>query len=502
MLTSTATALIRRCALLAIVLAAALGAAGSAGAKGKPDAIPPTVSIGSVPKTIMSGSTVQVSGSASDNVSVATVSISVDGGAYQLAQGTTSWSYSLRATGLAVGNHTLTARAVDASGNAASTAVTISISADSTPPSVSITSPLSGSTLSGQVTVSGRASDDVGVAQVALSVDGGAYLVAAGTSSWSSVISTGSLSPGAHTLAARATDSAGNTSTASETVTIADTTAPAVSISSPLGGSTVSGTITVSGSAADNAGLARVELAVDGGAYSSVQGTSTWSYTVDTTALAGGSHVLTARATDTSGNVSTASVTVTVSNGLPAGIAQKLVTPEGATIEIATGVSGWTTQQVYDLLKPNAYELSLIGPSLTVEVQTQYATDTSTGVAEVGGVYQNYKAIIYLQATPSSVFTTRPDYAIAHEYGHAWATYHLYMTHAGDWSSYLNFRGIASDPRLDTSLSWDRSEMIADDYRMLFGTAAAVSEGAYINPDVPDPRTVPGLRDFLANTWG
>jgi hypothetical protein len=58
------------------------------------------------------------------------------------------------------------------------------------------------------------------------------------------------------------------------------------------------------------------------------------------------------------------------------------------------------------------------------------------------------------------------------------------MSHAGDWSSYLNERGIANDPRLDKSFNWSRNEMIADDHRILFGTSAAASEMAYVNPDV------------------
>jgi hypothetical protein len=43
--------------------------------------------------------------------------------------------------------------------------------------------------------------------------------------------------------------------------------------------------------------------------------------------------------------------------------------------------------------------------------------------------------------------------------------------------------------------------MIADDYRMLFGTPAAISEAKYINPYIADPRNVPGLRDWFINTW-
>ena len=45
---------------------------------------------------------------------------------------------------------------------------------------------------------------------------------------------------------------------------------------------------------------------------------------------------------------------------------QQLVTPEGATINIYSDAVGWTAEQIYDLLKPNAYQLDVIGPTLTI----------------------------------------------------------------------------------------------------------------------------------------
>ena len=96
---------------------------------------------------------------------------------------------------------------------------------------------------------------------------------------------------------------------------------------------------------------------------------------------------------------------------------------------------------------------------------------------------------------------TRPDCIVAHEYGHAGTLHHLYMSQHGDWSSYLAARGLAGDPRVDSSYNWSKDEMIADDYRMLFGSAAAVAQAGYINSEVADPRTVPGLRDFLLTGW-
>jgi hypothetical protein len=248
-------------------------------------------------------------------------------------------------------------------------------------------------------------------------------------------------------------------------------------------------------------------VSVVGGAYQPALGTSSWSYSLDTTNLADGSHTIAARAADTSGNASTTSESVSVQNTTaspppPAGVIDQLITPEGATIQIYSGVTGWTAQQVYDLLKPNAYQLALIGPHLTIKVQTQYVSSTTAGASESNGVYSNYSATTYLQATSTSNFNSRPDFVMAHEYGHVWTLYHLYLTEQNDWDPWLSARGLLGDSRIDSSFAWSKTEMIADDYRLLFGTSAAQSEAAYINPQVPDPRTVPGLKDFFVTVWG
>jgi hypothetical protein len=75
------------------------------------------------------------------------------------------------------------------------------------------------------------------------------------------------------------------------------------------------------------------------------------------------------------------------------------------------------------------------------------------------------------------------------------------MSHSGDWTSYLTARGLLNDPRVDTTYAWSKREMIADDYRVLFGTPTAVSQATYLNPDAPDPRTVPGLKDWFQGVW-
>jgi len=91
---------------------------------------------------------------------------------------------------------------------------------DSTPPTATLTAPSAGTTLSGTVTLSAMASDNVSVARVDFLVDG--QTVASDTTSpysvsWDSTTVTN----GSHTVAARAVDASGNTGTsASVSVTV------------------------------------------------------------------------------------------------------------------------------------------------------------------------------------------------------------------------------------------------------------------------------------------
>ncbi len=189
--------------------------------------------------------------------------------------------------------------------------------ADTTLPKVAFASPSEGATVSGAVTVSGSASDNVQVAAIDLKVDSGAYMRATGTTSWSLALDTRAYAEGSHTLMVRATDSSGNQRWASRSITISnsvDITLPSVAFASPSEGATVSGAVTVSGSASDNVQVATVELRVDDTAYRLATGTTSWSVSLDTKAYADGSHTLTVRATDSSGNTLSVSRSITISN--------------------------------------------------------------------------------------------------------------------------------------------------------------------------------------------
>ena len=133
---------------------------------------------------------------------------------------------------------------------------------------VTMTSPVSGSTVSGTVGVSASVGivGFLTVAGVQFKLDG-ADLGGQDTSAPYSVSwNTTSAANGTHTLTAVARDVLGlQFISDSITVTVAnDNIPPTVSISSPANGATVSGTISVTASAADNVGVVGVQFRVNG----------------------------------------------------------------------------------------------------------------------------------------------------------------------------------------------------------------------------------------------
>src|SRR5437867_1170872 len=141
--------------------------------------------------------------------------------------------------------------------------------AHTTPPTFSNTAPANGATVSGTVSVSANASDNVGVVGVQFLLDG-ANLNAEDTSApYSTSWDTRTATNGSHTITAVARDAAGNRTTSGPvTVTVSnstpDTTPPTVSITAPAAGATVSGTVSVKANASDNVGVVGVQFLLDG----------------------------------------------------------------------------------------------------------------------------------------------------------------------------------------------------------------------------------------------
>jgi hypothetical protein len=322
----------------------------------------------------------------------------------------------------------------------------------------------------------------------------------------------------ATTATPTSTTSTSTTSTSTTTTAPSDTTAPVVAIASPTAGSTVTDRLAISGSSSDDHTVVRVDVRIDGGSWQAASGTSTWSSTADAAAWADGStHTVAARSVDAAGNTSsTATVSVqkaaspepvTADASTAPATQGTWVSPEGATIDVATA-EAWTIRDIYRMLLENATapgDFAEVAPTLTVKVQDSLASQTTTTARTSDGVYVRFSATVYLKAI-GSTFSSQPDSQLAHEYGHAWTMYHLFMSRGGDWAPYLDARWsnvdgsvrLASDSRLDSSYAWDRREIVAEDYRLLFGSPAATGQRpTHMNPDIVEPGAVPGLRDHL-----
>src|SRR5207245_337512 len=118
-----------------------------------------------------------------------------------------SSSGTLSGTPTVAGAFPFTVAVKDAASASASANLSINV-VTAAAPTVSISSPSNGATVSGTTTVSGVASDGLAITSVQLSVDGGAFANASGTTNWSFSLNTNSFSNGSHTLSATVSDSA------------------------------------------------------------------------------------------------------------------------------------------------------------------------------------------------------------------------------------------------------------------------------------------------------
>ncbi len=241
---------------------------------------------------------------------------------------------------LFAGTDVFTYEISDLSGRRTTGIARVTVTADQAPPQVAITAPAAGQ-VSGSVTVTATAFDNVGVAGVRLFVDGvqlGAEVTALPFRAlWDTTLAAG----GPHTLTASARDAAGNVGTsAAVAVNVfnpGDVTPPQVAITAPAAGQ-VSGSVTVTATAVDTVGVAGVRLFVDGVQLGAEITALPFQASWDTTLAADGPHTLTASARDAAGNVgASAAVAVTVSNPVAA------TPPSVDTMVFADGLNRRTT---------------------------------------------------------------------------------------------------------------------------------------------------------------
>ena len=245
---------------------------------------------------------------------------------------------------------------------------------DLTPPTVSITTPASGANLSGSVTVSAQASDNVVVGSVSFSVDGmpiGTIANAPYQIDWN----TATINNGIHTLVARAVDGVGNAAQAATTISTSngagDTTPPVPVFVRPVATETVSGSFTVEVTATDNLGVVSVNIQVDSDPPRSPDMTPPYTFSLNTLCLTNSLHTITALAADAAGNVGTAQININVYNAVDL-CAPKLVvnypTP-GAVVSGSVLLQAQATDNV---------GVSEVYARLDTDYDNRIGTDTTT----------------------------------------------------------------------------------------------------------------------------
>ena len=337
--------------------------------------------------SVVSGTAVTVSATATDNDLVAGVQFTLDGSNLGSEDTSSPYGLSWDCTAATEGSHVLAAITRDRAGNQSTHSVTVTV--DNTFPVVAVTAPTNGAVLSGaSVVVSATASDASGISGVQFKLDG-ADLGALDTTSpyqvtWSSP------TDGAHVLTAIATDNSGHSTTATSVSVTVDNTNPVVAVTAPTNGAVLSGaSVVVSATASDANGISGVQFRLDGADLGALDTTSpyqvTWSSPTD------GAHVLTAIATDNSGHSTTAtSVSVTVDNTNPVvavtaptngALLSGVSVVVSATATDANGISGVQFRldgaDLGALDTSSPYQVTWSSPTDGAHVLTAVATDNT-----------------------------------------------------------------------------------------------------------------------------
>ncbi|HET8708650.1 MAG TPA: Ig-like domain-containing protein, partial [Candidatus Saccharimonadales bacterium] len=311
--------------------------------------------------TVSAGSSVNITGTASDDNGIAKVEAKVDGTVVKsFAAGTSSFTTAWIATS---GTHTVTATATDTSGQTTTATATITVSAPGgqpcTPPAtdygtVTLTA---GVAANGTYRVWSRMAAPSSTATYLLEIDGTSCFTVGGSgvpvyaadatqhfvsnaSNWIAKTKAGSfvditLASGSHTIKMIGTadgvavdrlvltqdTSCTPTGVGDNCANPKDNTSPAVNITAPADGTTLTGTTTVKAQATDDTAVTKVEFYVDGqlrGTDTTGNSSNIYTYSLDPSTLTNGNHVLAAKAYDAALNSATSSpVTITVGTTPP-----------------------------------------------------------------------------------------------------------------------------------------------------------------------------------------
>jgi hypothetical protein len=174
-------------------------------------------------------------------------------------------------------------------------------------------------------------------------------------------------------------------------------------------------------------------------------------------------------------------------------------------IDTYVGPSGLRVETYNDAVAPEEIYrevmLGLVGPEarfITVRFDLSQSAQTAAGWQGAPGTYTSFAAIVY---AGYDFWLDGGDRGLSHEYGHAWSYYYdRIVQQESAFQRYLAARGLAGDARVGSEYKWYPAEMIAEDYRELFGSENA-KLAWHLNRDIPAPDDVPGLRYWFLTTF-
>ena len=273
---------------------------------------PPTIALTAPAPGIFVNGTVTVTATASDDIGVAGVQFKLDGALAGAEDVDPPYELSWNTEPVADGLHTWTVVARDASGKDASSSISVTVTHDVTAPTVAVIAPAAETTVSGTITITTAAADDVSVTSVQLIVDGTPLGAPVTSAPYEATWSTPSVGNGLHTLTAVARDPVGHVTTANAVSfnVLNDLASPTVGLAAPAAGAVVDGIVTVTASAADDVGVISVQFLLDGVPLGDPVSEPPYQVEWTTTSAANGAHMLSAVARDAAGREATAAVAI------------------------------------------------------------------------------------------------------------------------------------------------------------------------------------------------
>ncbi|UCE37950.1 MAG: thrombospondin type 3 repeat-containing protein [Thermoplasmata archaeon] len=343
------------------------------------DNTPPTLSIYSPENGVtVYGTTIFIDVESVDpGIFSPTVQYRIDSGAWVTLSGSEllDWSDVWDSTTVSNGIHSITVRSYDDMVHMVSDTVTITV--DNDDPRVTIVAPIGNEWIYGSYTFKVSASDDVGITNVYITVNGNDYSTGYNSASglWEVEIDTTAMGDGYYSISATAEDGIPiHTQTTSALEFNVDNTEPVLSINSPLAGETVTGsTVSIDASSYDEGPFVPVvQYKIDSEAWITLTGSEIigWTGSWDSTAYSNGIHTITFRAYDEIGHLVTDSITVTVDNDNP-------------TVSISAPLANEYVQGVYTFKILASDDVGVTNVYITIN-----STDYTAGYNSVTGLWE------------------------------------------------------------------------------------------------------------------